>query len=100
MGSEVQELCSCIEIDASGLPALPDLPSELVTVALTHKSYALAQQGPRPNSEECELLCYNRSETLGDAVLYMFVTDWLISNHSTIDSGTATVSNAIEIDED
>src|ERR1700731_996109 len=63
-GPEVNEL-----LDALGV----DLPDELLTLALTHRSYAY-ENGGLPTNE--------RLEFLGDAVLGLTVTDELFHRHA------------------
>jgi len=55
-----------------------DLPSELLTLALTHRSYAYENGGLPPNE---------RLEFLGDAVLGLVVTDHLYLAHPDLPEG-------------
>ncbi|MQA09466.1 MAG: ribonuclease III [Pseudonocardiaceae bacterium] len=55
-----------------------ELDSELLTLALTHRSYAYENGGLRPNE---------RLEFLGDAVLQLVVTDHLYQEHPDLPEG-------------
>jgi len=61
-------------LDALGV----DLDAELLTLALTHRSYAYENGGLRPNE---------RLEFLGDAVLGLVVTDHLYTEHPDLPEG-------------
>lgn len=62
-------------IDPSKLPELPPLPPALATSVFTHKSTN-----------------YLRNELMGDAVICLWVTNWITEQHDSIGAHTATVS--------
>lgn len=55
-----------------------EIPEDMLTMALTHRSYAY-ENGGLPTNE--------RLEFLGDAVLSLVVTDWLYATHPTLSEG-------------
>lgn len=85
--------CGIPVIDPSKLPELPPLPSVFATLPFVTKSYLLKSQGSRPDRIECELNCYRRSELVGDAVIYLYVTDWLIEQHDRVDTNIASIAS-------
>ena len=70
------------------------MPAHLRDAPFLHKSFVVGQRRTRQGADHwaSELGSNKRAETMGDAVLYCWVTDWLIDRYPHMDSGVLTVS--------
>lgn len=84
-----------LTINFDKLPELPVLPPHMQHLPYQHKSSVYHM--PKSDALEAEHASHKRDEHVGDAVIRMFIADWIILEHPWIDVGVASVCREFKL---